>query len=340
MSENNSDMEKLLTSAAMESDPDPAAIQAVRQRMIGIAGSARARRSPGRTALILAIALISISAVGLAATETGRDLIRRILIPIHTVETVEVEWTKTTHSYSSDNTGNTTYVTTGVIFTRSRGSDNDAEPYTAEEKESIKAEFQEIYEISQAGGGRLIGLSEGPGWDGSVSNTGYRIEYTLASGETQSIGSSKPTGKQAQNMQIDEIIQLRDAGEGEIVSQDEFPKRVGLGRYTIRFTLSDGRTIDLETCYPPSTKQQREAIFAETRELREKLDFSVRHARRDPSDPQARVWGVLQYELSDGRTVGVSQTIPPELISPDGKHVVMPGTEEQLEIQGAGTAEN
>ena len=148
------------------------------------------------------------------------------------------------------------------------------------------------------------------------------------------------TDEQAENMRIDEIMELRDAGEGEIISQDEFPKGVGLGRYTIRFTLSDGRTIDLETCYPPSTKQQREAIFAETRELKEKLDFSVRLACSDPSDPLGRVWGILRYKLSDGRTVGVTDTIPPEVISPDGKHVVMPGTEEQLEIQGTDTAED
>ena len=323
MSENNNDMEKILASAAMESDPDPAAIQAVRQRMIAIAGSARARRSPGRTALILAVALVSVSAVGLAATETGRDLIRRILIPIRTDEVAKWE------------------APDGSIWSRSKSiSDSDAEPYTAEEQESIKTTFQEIHEIQQAGGGRLVGLLEGTGWDGSPSYTVYQIEYTLANGEVHTVGSGGPRGKQAENMRIDEIMELRNAGEGELISQSEFRFRIGLGRYTIRFTLADGQTVDLMTNYPPGTKDQREAIFAETRALKEQLRFSVEHANFDPSDPHGKVWGVLQYELSDGRTVGISQTIPPEVISSDGKYVVMPGSEEQLEIQGTGTAEN
>jgi hypothetical protein len=128
-------------------------------------------------------------------------------------------------------------------------------------------------------------------------------------------------------MRIEEIMYLRDAGAGEIITQDEFP--IGLGSYTLRFTLSDGRTVDLQTNYPPAPRTDREAIFLETRALKKQLKFFVQNASRNNSNPKAAVWGILQYKLADGRTVGISERVPTEVISSDGRNVTNTETEGQ-----------
>jgi glycerol-3-phosphate dehydrogenase len=154
--------------------------------------------------------------------------------------------------------------------------------------------------------------------------------YTLANGQTTRVGSGDLSAPQRANMRIDEILRLRDAGAGEIVSQAESP--LGLGRYTIRFTLSDGETVDLHTQYPPSTRRQREAIFAETRDLKTKGRFTV---HKPQVVPGSGVWGILQYTLADGRAVSHYEQVPTDLITSDGRHIVTPGTGELVEIAGS-----
>jgi GAF domain-containing protein len=109
----------------------------------------------------------------------------------------------------------------------------------------------------------------------------------------------------------------------------------GLGFYTIRFTLSDGATVDVGAYYPPSTLAEREAIFRELRKLKSQLCFEVIRAWADASNAAGQVWGRLRYTLADGRAVGTTERIPPEVVSEDGRCVILPGAEEAVEVQQA-----
>ena len=141
-----------------------------------------------------------------------------------------------------------------------------------------------------------------------------------------------PWAKQAENMRVDEIMRLRDSGAGEVVSFRNHP--IGLGRYTIRFALSDGQTVDLEAYYPPGTRQAREAIFAETRRLKAEKRCSVRSAS---AGPDGRVFASLRYKLADGRTVGITEPeIPADWISSDGKFLMTPEMQEPVAIENVG----
>lgn len=312
MYENDSELRDLLDATEMDARPDPAQVQAVRDRMMNIA-SRTGRRSRGRrNALVAALVVLGVSGIGLAATETGRNFIRWILTPVEEIQSTEWE---------APNGDVWSHTTTGR-----------SEPYSSQEQEEVARKFAENYESKQAGEGRLVGLIESPGWFG-VSQIVYLIEYMQSDGETTSVGSGRPTGKQAENMRIDEIMRLRDTGAGKIIEEHPFP--IGMGKYTIRLTLSDGKTVDLETFYPPGTREEREQIFAEMRKLKAALRFTVLHACFDEANPKAGVWGTLQYQLADGRTVGATEQIPPEVISEDGTQVVMPDLEAPIVIEGA-----
>ena len=312
MCDNDPEMRHLVESAAMSTKPDPKRTEIVRRKTLAIAG--RAANAPRRrhTGLIAALVVLGVSGIGLAASETGRNFIRWIFTPVE--ELHSTEWV------SPD----------GDVW--SQTTTGRSEPYSPQEQEEVARKFAENYQSKQAGEGRLVGLIESPGWTG-VSETTYRIEYTQSNGEKSTVGSGRPAGKQAENMRIDEIMRLRDAGAGEIVDQGPFP--IGLGKYTIRFTLSDGQTVDLETFYPPGTRDEREQIFAEMRELKAALRFAVRSAYVYLANPETGVWGTLQYTLADGRVVGAAEQLPPEVISEDGTQVVIPGAEEPIAIQGA-----
>jgi hypothetical protein len=52
--------------------------------------------------------------------------------------------------------------------------------------------------------------------------------------------------------------------------------------------------------------------------------------------PGSGVWGILRYTLADGRTVNHYEQVPTDLITSDGRHIVMPGTGELVEIAGTG----
>jgi hypothetical protein len=208
------------------------------------------------------------------------------------------------------------YVTTG-----GSASESPDEPQQAAD------EFRRIAEIRQAGGGRLVGLLEQPGRDGEPVAVNYQVAYALADGQTTRVSQGELSPAQRIAMRIDEIMELRDAGAGTVVDQHESP--LGMGGYTIRFTLHDGQTVDLRTVYPPGTREQRAAIFAETRTLREKRRFTV---QRPQVLPGTGVWGLLRYALADGRTVVLYEPVPTDLITDDGRHVVTPGTGELLDI--------
>jgi hypothetical protein len=312
MNDSDSELKNILDATEMDARPDPARAEVVRQRMLNIAGRAGTRPHRHRSVLVAALVVIGVSGIGLAATETGRNFIRWIFTPVEEIHSTEWE------------------APTGEVWTQS--TIGRSEPYSPEEEKRVAEGFAESYAAKQAGEGRLVGLIESPGWAG-VSETVYLIEYEHEDGETTAVGSGRPTGKQAENLRIDEIMQLRDAGAGEIIEQSPFP--IGMGRYTIRLTLSDGETVDLATHYPPGTEEERELVFAEMRELKAALRFTVLDAYFDKANPEAGVWGTLQYQLADGRTVGATEQLPPEIISEDGTQVVMPDVESPIAIEGA-----
>jgi hypothetical protein len=263
---------------------------------------------------VAALVGIGVAGIGLATTETGRSILHWIMTPIQEQQATEWE------------------APDGTLWLHS--TSGRTEPYSPEEEEAAAKDFVEYHAIQQAGGGRLVGLIEAPGFvDDETSHTIYRIVYTLTNGETHRVGSGRPTGRQAENMRIDEIMELRDAGLGEIVEEGAFP--IGLGRYTIRFTLSDGETIDLQTMFPPSTREEREHIFAEMGRLKAQLHFTVLDPYVYPENPERGVWGLLRYTLADGRTVGATERVPSEAISEDGTHVVLPDLKAPVAIEGA-----
>jgi hypothetical protein len=230
-------------------------------------------------------------------------------------------------------TGEATPIASGGFWTAPDGSlflsvggEGPASPH---EQQDTVHRYRAVHAIKEGGGGRLVGLLEGPGWDGELSTISFQVMYTLEDGQTTRVGEGNLSAAQKANMQIDEILRLRGEGAGEIIAQSESP--LGLGRFTIRFTLADGETVDLHTLYPPSTRQQREAIFAETRELKTKRHFTVHEPQVLPG---SGVWGILQYTLDDGRAVSHYEQVPTDLITSDGRHIVTPGTGELIEIAG------
>jgi hypothetical protein len=300
-------MRAVLESAQMDSQLDPARMDAVRQRMVGIATAQPGRARRYRRVWVPALALFSLCGIGLAATETGRQFVRSIFTPVETFHSVEWE------------------APDGGTWMRSRNSGE----FSPEEEKQTAEQFGEIFQIKQAGGGQLVGLMEGPdyGWRGT--EPGYLIAYTLSNGEVDTVGGGQLTEKQAANMRIDEIMQLRDSGAGEIIDYRDLP--IGLGHHTIRFTLPDGQTVDLTAWYPPSTRAERDAIFDETRELKDQLRFTVDDAFGYDLHPGHGTWGLLRYALADGRVVGIIEQIPEKVVSPDGTQVEMPEVTDPLE---------
>ena len=276
MCPNDSRWQKMLDAAEMDVAPSQDHLEAVRGQLGGLAVRATKRRRIRSHARLGVLTALCVSGVGLAATESGRALVRSLFVPIG--ESHVTQWT----------------APDGTVWSQMRNS----QPYTPEEAQEVIKLHEEIDAIKQAGGGRLVGLLENAGMFGG-GMTVYQIEYTLSTGETQRVGSGQPTEKQAENMALDEIRELRDAGAGEII--DEQPSELGMGRYVIRFTLSDGRIVDLTTVYPPSTRDQCRRMFAEMWQLKTAGQFEVLDPYRVPEVPEQGVWGILRYTLADGR---------------------------------------
>lgn len=311
MCHDDADLRAVLESGELDGQVDPVRIDAVRDRMMIIASSHPGRRRRYRQAWVTVSVLFGLCGIGLAATETGRAFVRSIFTPVDTHHAVEWD------------------APDGGTWIQSR----DAGPFSPEEEKQTAEEFNEIFEIQQAGGGRLVGLMEGPdyGWGGS--EPGYRVAYTLSNGEVETVGGGELTEKQMVNMRVDEIMELREGGAGEVIEHRDLP--IGMGLYTIRFTLSDGQSVDLTAWYPPGTQAEREAIFTETRELKIQLHFTVDKAFGYEKYPEQGTWGLLRYTLADGRTVGIIERIPDELVSEDGTQVEMPDVSESGTAAGS-----
>ena len=306
-----SEVEKVLTSIEMEARPDPCRVQAVHERMMDIARREAAHPHRGRNRVSALLVVIGVSGLALAGTKTGRSFVQWVFTPIGEVQSTQ--WV----------------APSGELWSRTQTG--RSEPFTPEEEEDAAKQFAENYASKQAGEGRLVGLIENPGFMGT-SLTIYQIEYTQSNGAKTVVGSGRPVGLQAENLRVDEITQLRDAGEGRVI--EHYPFLIGMGKYTIRLTLSDDTTVDLQTFFPPGTLDERERIFEEMRELKASLRFTVLNAFVDSANPMMGVWGNLRYELADGRIVGASEQLPMEVISEDGTQVVMPDQETTIPIAG------
>ncbi len=303
MSTDELGLQEALESAQMNEEPNPAHRQAVHERMLAIAQAGPRRHHRQRGVWMAAVVLVGAGGISLAATQAGRDWVRSIFTPI-----------ETHHAVSGT-------MPDGGSWTRSR----NAEPFTPQEQAQAVEEFDEVYRIKHAGGGRLVGLLEGPAIEGVPGGVTYLVAYTLGDGQVTTVGAAELTEQQAANMRIDEIMELRDSGAGEVSAHQETP--IGLGNYTVRLTLADGTTVDLTTWYPPGTRRERQAIFAETRQLKDALRFTVDGAFQAAEESATGVWGLLRYELADGRTVGIIEPVPAAIVSEDGTGVVMPDSD-------------
>jgi hypothetical protein len=288
----------VLESAALPAGPSPERAQAVHQRVRELlrASGRRPRRWP--IAVAAGVCVVGAAALGAAGTQAGRDMLRRMFTKIEPLHMVSV---------TPDESSQLSLARSGA-------------PFTQEEADAAKAQLEEVAAIKKSGGGRLTGILEGPGLPqlrGSERmRITYLIEYTLGSGTKISVGDGGPNPAQRENMRLDEIERLRDGGAGETLSEKEFP--IGLGLFTLRFTLSDGQTVDISTNYPPGTRAEREAIFDEVAQLKQARQFTVLTAERLPN---GQVYGTLRYTLADGRTVGIVGEVPPDVISADGDYI-------------------
>jgi hypothetical protein len=311
MSTFDGDLEQSLASAAFTTQPSPQHAQAVHSQMLELARrSGPSRRHVFRSVAIGAV-ITALAGAGLGATEAGRNLVRRLLM--HIEPAYEVAGTDADGS---------SWVSIRI------GSG----PFSPAEAAAEKTQMDEVDALKQAGSGRLVKLLEGPPFDGlpATMSTTFVIEYQLSSGETLSVGDSSPSPAQRPRMRLDEVIALRDAGADEVVSQSE--GGLGLGQYTVRFTLSDGQTVELETWYPPGPRIEREALFAETRALKRDRQFVALDAVRRPD---GGVFGRLCYTLADGRMPVIAEEIPADVITPDGQYVTTQASDVPVAIQGA-----
>ena len=301
MRHQDNELQSILEPARMSTETNVDHMQAVRQRMLHQARASLAH--PHRAAVRWTVGLLVVvaaSAAGLAATQTGRDFIRRILTPVKT-------------SYSLNGEVDSEFGDQSMW-----GGGGWAEPITPEVARETRAGWAQMSALAKEGGGRLTGLLESPVLDGTGYLITHMIEYVLSDGSIKTAGAGGLTDLQTTNMRIDEILELRDSGAGAII--DERSSDIGLGRYLIRFTLADGSTIDLQTNYPPGTRAEREAIFAEARELRRKRDLTVLDPTVDVET--GRAWGIVRFTLADGRAVGLVGDVPSDMLTADSTHVV------------------
>ncbi len=298
MRHQDDELQSILEPARMSTETNVDHMQAVRQRMLHQARASLAH--PHRAAVhwtVALLAVVAVSAGGLAATQTGRDLI-------------------------------------GWVFTPVRGAPvNDGKPSDSKEElnasgteqvEEIQDWQAEIDAIRKAGGGHLRGLTELPNiLDFTMEYIIlYWIDYELSDGSLRTI-QDDPSERQAKNMRLAEILELRNAGAGQLVTHN--PEPIGMGRYIIRFELSDGSTVNVETKYPPGTLAERKAIFAEAQELHNRREFVVL-GRPYYSAECDSVIGKLRFTLADGRTVCLGGVVPPDRLTPDRQYAMSPSS--------------
>ena len=294
MCQDEHEIKTLLESAKMNVSPNNHRADAVREHTLDLAGQQAGRRHRRIGILVAASVVLCVSGIGIAATDTGRQFVRWIFLPISSPPTVEWE------NEEGDK----------LVYSRNSGQE-----FTEGEQQAALDELQELDALKKAGAGRLVGIFESP------DVTTHLVEFSLSDGSRTMMGQERPAGVQAERMRIDEIEQLLAEGAGKIIQHRE--AAAGMGLYTIRFTLSDGKTVDIMTNYPPGPRSERDAIFAETRQLRANLDFEV----INPASNNGSVWATLQYTLADGRKVCIAEAVPSEIISDDGTQIILPRTD-------------
>jgi hypothetical protein len=239
--------------------------------------TATGRQAPSRSfrrALLRTLkwaAVLFLLVIGsMAATESGREQLARLAGLIE--QWFVVEWSPRP----------------GVGYSWSSNAPFD--------REAARHDLAEVDKLMLEGKGRLVGLIEGP------DLTVYLVEYTLSDAKKMTMGMSRPTGLQAEAMHLEEIERLRGEGGGRLVSQRESP--LGLGSFKIAFTLGSGEEIVLDTEYPPGPASDRERIFEEIRKQQKGGSGRILELNLDET---GMLSGLVQYTLSDGRRVGLSQ---------------------------------
>jgi hypothetical protein len=328
MCEIDAQLRGMLGAARMEGEPDLGRVAAVRSRMTDLAHASGRHRMRRRTVWMAGCVVLGLTTVGLAGTQAGRDLVRWIVTPVKPVHFVcysagqdaavvgERAGDRVEASGKEVDPVDTGPLGQFSIAVVERGAD----PFAG--REEARARMNEFLALRDAGHGYLIAMNEEPGSASEPYMTTYSMEYTLSGGDTIRAEENDFDSAQvacARTLPLDEIARLRDAGAGTIIAREESP--FGLGDFTIRFALSDGRALNVQTHYPPGTRAERDAIFAETRRLRSELRFAVLDPR---STPSGRVFAVLRYALADGRVVGIVENVPDEAVSADRSKVLLP----------------
>lgn len=305
------DLLKNLEVAEMKTQQSEDRVRAIRDEMMSRAQAPRSPRRPARTIGVAVLLMCVTCGAVLAGTAKGRSLISQMLLPARESKSFTME--------SPD----------GVDVTFTALNELPA----GEEGERISEIVSDMEQIKKAGGGHLVGLLESFNEDGSIRRT-LQVEYFPSFGVGGPMGETVESlsQKQRDNMRIGELLKLHDAGEGELVKTRPF-QRGGGSFYYIRYTFADGGHQVVQTWLPPGSRADREAIFAETRALKKMQLFSVSNPYLSPSEEPGREGEMVleadfTYKLSSGEEVTIFEKVPAELISADGKHVLMPGAEE------------
>jgi len=305
MCESDPEIRDLVEAAGLSGAPDSARMAAVRQRLAQMPAAPRPTRRL-RTAGIATLAIVAGAGAVIGGTQTGRDFVRHLFFPISTSYQVTVPTDEGVMSYGR----------------------NDV-PFTPEEQQEARSALLDVKQQIEAGGGDFVGIIEGRNPTGPGLSYTYMVQYPLGENRMSTIGQSTPPTRPEELKRAQEIIALYEAGFGEVVAHAKHG--MGMGTYTLRFVLSDGRTSEVETQFPPGLRAEREAILAETSTYLQQGRFPVMNASLES---RGEVWGLVSAQHADGRRVGCLEHIPAKFISADGKHVVLPDTDNSVEIGG------
>ncbi len=246
MSNQENEARSFFESAEMDTGPSSQRVEALRERLVERRAQPAARgsgRRIGRSIVIGAMLIVAVSSFGFGATETGRKLTTEVIRLVTGQEALVVE----TES-------GTKWCNTGV----------DTED--KEVADSLREYYTDVELIMKAGGGRLVGLLDAINDDGSLRTT-LQIEYFEGFGIYGPIGHSRDslTEKQRERMCIDEVLEIHNAGKGELLSTRPFKRGDGCF-YNIRYALENGGSVTVQEWCPPGTVDERKAVLAAEKE--------------------------------------------------------------------------